>query len=658
MSLGQLVNQQTGQIFLLGYEPLTIGRHPESDIVVPDLQVSRTHAEVAMHGDTWVIRDLGSANGTYVNGERTRTPHALQDGDILEIGQTAFVVEISPDLDERELVIEQPLSLAVPPPPGSRRRVFRGLIVAIFVLAITLVGLVVILPRVQLEHGLARRAGTPEVTLIRPLPGTRVLVGERLDIEADVTSPDGVLQAQILVDGVVVQDAYGGAETQNLRISTGWTPTTLGNHAISVVGKDVEGQLSAPVVVSVLAMEPSPLPPTPTLTPLPPTASPTVEVPSPEPPPIEPSATPTEPATGLPVIGFFLANPSIIEEGACTRLEWGEISRASRITLSGVGDVRASGKLDVCLDANRTYILTAEGPEGQTEASVEVEVRSPIGSIIEYFRVVPSIISPGDCAQLEWGKVERAISASIEPGIGGVGTPGNRQVCPGGTTTYILTAENPEQTSTARVTLIVSEDPSPRPVISFFTASPGRIRVGECAMLGWGKVDYATEVVIDQGIGGVGTPGSREVCLGSTTTFVMTARGPGGTTESSVDVTVSAEPLGDVPDLVVESILFAPNPCYRARKCKVRLVVRNDGPIAAGHFAVRWAPEGTEAVPVEWDLDSLEPGQQRELNYIWIPPRAEEEWRTMALVDPYGEVNEIQEGDANRLSQFITVLEP
>jgi len=273
-------------------------------------------------------------------------------------------------------------------------------------------------------------------------------------------------------------------------------------------------------------------------------------------------------------------------------------------------------------------------------------------------RVVPSIIAPGDCAQLEWGTVDNAASAAIEPGLGGVGTPGSQEVCPDATTTYVLTAQGVSATSRAEATLIVSDGATPKPVISFFTADPARIEAGECTTLRWGKVDYATSVTIDKGIGGVATPGSKEVCLGTTTAFSMTALGPGGRADYRLTIDVSPGQLANLPDLVLESILFEPNPCYRGQGCKVRIKVRNDGSALAKHFVVRWAPLGEEAVPVEWDVDQLRAGEEKTLSYSWIPNRSDDNWRTVATVDAGEAVTEIGEGVANYLEQFITVLEP
>jgi len=76
------------------------------------------------------------------------------------------------------------------------------------------------------------------------------------------------------------------------------------------------------------------------------------------------------------------------------------------------------------------------------------------------------------------------------------------------------------------------------PAFEFFTAAPETITEGESSTLSWGSATNATGVEIDQGIGVVGTPGSVVVSPASTTTYVMTAAGPGGTATLSVTVTV------------------------------------------------------------------------------------------------------------------------
>jgi pSer/pThr/pTyr-binding forkhead associated (FHA) protein len=67
-----------------------LGRSPESDIVILDPYVSARHAEIVLSGSGFFVRDLGSANGTYVNGRRLGRKRLLRRGDRLEVGDTVF----------------------------------------------------------------------------------------------------------------------------------------------------------------------------------------------------------------------------------------------------------------------------------------------------------------------------------------------------------------------------------------------------------------------------------------------------------------------------------------------------------------------------------------------------------------------------------------
>ena len=70
----------------------TIGRTADNQIVVPLKDVSRRHAEIAMKPNGYVLKDLDSPNGTFVNGARI-TEHLLQDGDSVMIGEHVFVFQ-------------------------------------------------------------------------------------------------------------------------------------------------------------------------------------------------------------------------------------------------------------------------------------------------------------------------------------------------------------------------------------------------------------------------------------------------------------------------------------------------------------------------------------------------------------------------------------
>jgi hypothetical protein len=77
-------------------EPVVIGRLSNSDVVLSDSNVSRRHAELKRDGGEWVIVDLGSTNGTLVNGKLARE-HRLSDGDRLTIGTSEMTFKVGSD---------------------------------------------------------------------------------------------------------------------------------------------------------------------------------------------------------------------------------------------------------------------------------------------------------------------------------------------------------------------------------------------------------------------------------------------------------------------------------------------------------------------------------------------------------------------------------
>ena len=79
-----------GSRFLLDKDLTTAGRHPESDIFLDDVTVSRRHAEFHRDGTRFVVRDVGSLNGSYLNRERIDEA-SLTSGDEVQIGKFRLV---------------------------------------------------------------------------------------------------------------------------------------------------------------------------------------------------------------------------------------------------------------------------------------------------------------------------------------------------------------------------------------------------------------------------------------------------------------------------------------------------------------------------------------------------------------------------------------
>ena len=73
--------------FAIAKDRVTIGRSRESDIFLPDQWLSRHHAEIRKDGELFFVVDLGSKNGTLLNGEQVATRQRLHHGDVITLGE-------------------------------------------------------------------------------------------------------------------------------------------------------------------------------------------------------------------------------------------------------------------------------------------------------------------------------------------------------------------------------------------------------------------------------------------------------------------------------------------------------------------------------------------------------------------------------------------
>ncbi|GAA3521230.1 FHA domain-containing protein [Actinocatenispora rupis] len=86
---------QSGARFLLDRDVTTAGRHPDGDIFLDDVTVSRRHAEFHRDGTTFLVKDLGSLNGTHLNSERVQSG-VLTNGDEIRIGKFRLLFITNP----------------------------------------------------------------------------------------------------------------------------------------------------------------------------------------------------------------------------------------------------------------------------------------------------------------------------------------------------------------------------------------------------------------------------------------------------------------------------------------------------------------------------------------------------------------------------------
>ncbi len=106
-ALIRYVGNPIGEVLPLNRTDLTVGRSPENDLSLPEVEVSRHHARIELVGQQdlapiVLISDLGSTNGTFINGRRilpANGPVSLQHGDVIRVGTHAFKLK---HLDEME----------------------------------------------------------------------------------------------------------------------------------------------------------------------------------------------------------------------------------------------------------------------------------------------------------------------------------------------------------------------------------------------------------------------------------------------------------------------------------------------------------------------------------------------------------------------------
>ena len=109
-------------------EKSVIGRDPNSDIVIEDIEVSKNHLAITRKGNTFQIEDQNSTNGTFLNGKKLRKPTAIKNGDLISLGKNIvleFVYEKhdeipeSPEIPKPTLAEFGPLGKIQRYPPGA-----------------------------------------------------------------------------------------------------------------------------------------------------------------------------------------------------------------------------------------------------------------------------------------------------------------------------------------------------------------------------------------------------------------------------------------------------------------------------------------------------------------------------------------------------------
>lgn len=108
-----------GKAYPLDNGELTIGRDVSNEIVVNDAEVSRNHARITIQGDSYVLEDLGSTNGTFVDGQRLTEPYILHHGQTISLGENVALGFETVQYDPDATMVSTPEPVAEPLPPPA-----------------------------------------------------------------------------------------------------------------------------------------------------------------------------------------------------------------------------------------------------------------------------------------------------------------------------------------------------------------------------------------------------------------------------------------------------------------------------------------------------------------------------------------------------------
>ena len=88
-----VLDRKPVQVYELDQPIIRIGRGETSDVLIDNVSVSRRHAELREEGGAWLLRDLGSSNGTFLNGQRVTAELPLRPGDEIPFGKFSLLFE-------------------------------------------------------------------------------------------------------------------------------------------------------------------------------------------------------------------------------------------------------------------------------------------------------------------------------------------------------------------------------------------------------------------------------------------------------------------------------------------------------------------------------------------------------------------------------------
>jgi uncharacterized protein YraI len=478
-----------GQVYTMMGDLLTIGRAQDNDVMLDDPQVSRYHAHLMRHGDEIIIEDLGSTNGTLVNGRRISGPHVLQPSETIAVGASVFAVEgfaapstvgmLPQTLTARDFPSPARQSPAAAPQPAAAGETpwqAIGWVAGLLIVVMLILALAGLTAWLLTRNRAQTPASIPSVFIQTPVTGSQVPTNQPVIVNATASDPNGVTRAELWVGGNVVdQQQSAAAEGQpTFPVSLRWTPTVAGNYTLEVRAYNRLDASSAPttvmitVVASQAAATPTATQPAATATPVgPPSALTTADLNVRE-----------GPGQNYPVVALVTAGTELVVTGKSPDGVWWQVvyppNTGGRGWIYAPFTRPSNTEAVPAVETPVPPTPTATPPDTPTVTPTGTPKPTPThtptpnqGPIVE-FSATQTTINSGACTTLQW-HIERVQAAYLNGGefsnLGVVGPFASRDVCPANTTTYVLHADTTSGAIERSVTVTVQGSGTERTVV-------------------------------------------------------------------------------------------------------------------------------------------------------------------------------------------------
>ena len=243
---------RAGEEIELKMPRIIIGRSPDNAIVLLDESVDLAHISLEDRGDRWVLQDLGTPTGTWLNDEVVIGPQRINDGDVITLGTIPLQIQ---NIDKPAKLHHTLTSLAAEPTSegaslDKRKGSWFGLIAV--ALLIFLGTIFVFRSGIFLGVSSGQVNQPPELNLLQAEDEYSVVSGEKIVFKSEVTDFEDLDRVEFWVDDTLEQVKRPVSKNSiKMRLIHSWSTYQPGDYVLSVIAYDVVGQPSRMIKVKV-----------------------------------------------------------------------------------------------------------------------------------------------------------------------------------------------------------------------------------------------------------------------------------------------------------------------------------------------------------------------------------------------------------------------